>query len=298
MAQLQGSVGLHGLNRKVDVTHVQEALRASGHSPGPIDGLCGRRTIGAIVAAQQRLLARPDGLVEVLGPTWRSLSRPAATVASRAAPAIANRTAASHGAGSAASQAPSASQAPAAPPTSSRGLRYTDHLPLPTRGSVNVGIRSPSNHAVIARLGTPRESFTQDCQPPTNQAFKKLVVTTDVGPFRVTGLRPAVESLAAIFLEVRRLHPDLHTRLGTAGMMCCRNVRGSSRSISNHAWGTAIDMKIDGELVPRKARHVNLGLQLLAPIFNRHGWYWGATFSTPDPHHFECGADLLATFHA
>jgi hypothetical protein len=73
-------------------------------------------------------------------------------------------------------------------------------------------------------------------------------VTTDVGPFRVTGLRPAVESLAAIFLKVRRLRP----RLRTAGMMCCRNVRGSSRSISNHAWGTAIDMKIDGELVPAR----------------------------------------------
>lgn len=294
MVQLQGSVGLHGLNRKVDVTHVQETLRASGHSPGAIDGLCGRRTIGAIVAAQRRILAQPDGLVEVHGPTWRSLARHAAPAPapSRATPSI-TPTAASPRT----PPAPTA-QAPVTPPTSSRGLRYTDHLPLPTRGSVNVGIRSPSNHAVIARLGTPRESFTQDCQPPTNQAFKKLVVTTDVGPFRVTGLRPAVESLAAIFLEVRRLHPDLHPRLGTAGMMCCRNVRGSSRSISNHAWGTAIDMKIDGELVPRKARHVNLGLQLLAPIFNRHGWYWGATFSTPDPHHFECGADLLATFHA
>lgn len=292
MVQLQGSVGLQGRNRKDDVTHVQTALRASGHSPGAIDGLCGRRTIGAIVAAQRRILAQPDGLVEVHGPTWRSLSRHAAPVPSRATPAPAP-----HPASPRTPPAPTA-QAPVTPPTSGRGLRYTDHLPLPTRGSVNVGIRSPSNHAVIARLGTPRESFTQDCQPPTNQAFKRMVVTTDVGPFRVTGLRPAVESLAAIFLEVRRLHPDLHAKLGTAGMMCCRNVRGSSKSISNHAWGTAIDMKIDGELVPRKARHINLGLQLLAPIFNRHGWYWGAMFSTPDPHHFECGADLLATFHA
>jgi len=50
--------------------------------------------------------------------------------------------------------------------------------------------------------------------------------------------------------------------------------------------------------VPRKAHYANLELQLLASVFNKHGRYWGATFSTPDAHHFDRGADLLGTFHA
>lgn len=299
MAHLNGSVGLHGRNIRSDVVTIQAALRASGHSPGASDGICGRRTIGAIVAVQRGLLGRPDGLVEVHGPTWRWLvahGRAAASPSER----IQSRPAAQPRPATPTSPPVSRQVTPTpapTPPLSGRALHYTDHLPLPAKNAVNVGIRPVSNRAVIARLGMPRESFSQDCQPPTNQAFKRLVVTQDAGPFRVTGLRPAVESLAAIFAEVRRMHPDLHAKLGTAGMMCCRHVRGSNTSVSNHAWGTAIDMKIGGVLVPRKAHYANLGLQMLASIFNKHGWYWGATFPTPDPHHFECGADLLASFH-
>ena len=300
MAHLNGSVGLHGRNVRSDVVTVQDALRASGHSPGVSDGICGRHTIGAIVAAQRRLLGRPDGLVEVHGPTWRWL-----VSHGRAAPAPSRSIAPSRPAAPPRAAAPTPppvfrqpTPAPAPPaPLSGRALHYTDHLPLPARNAVNIGIRPVSNRAVIARLGMPRDSFSQDCQPPTNQAFKRMVVTQDAGPFRVTGLRPAVESLTAVFAEVRRVHPDLHGKLGTAGMMCCRHVRGSNTSVSNHAWGTAIDMKIGGVLVPRKARYADVGLQMLASIFNKHGWYWGATFPTPDPHHFECCADLLASFH-
>jgi peptidoglycan hydrolase-like protein with peptidoglycan-binding domain len=299
MAVLHGSVGLHGRNRHPDVAQVQRALRSAGHAPGPIDGLCGRLTIGAIVGLQRRFLPRPDGLVEVAGPTWRRLS-----ATGRAAPAPASgptRTVPPRNGppppGAAWPVAPPVTAPVAALPTG-LALRYTDHLPLPARGTVNRGLRAASNRVMTDRLGLPRDAFTQDCLPPTNQAFKRMIVTADAGPFRVTGLRPAVASLATIFAEVRREHPDLHRRLGTAGMMCCRHQRGSSRAISNHAWGTAIDMTVGGVLVPRKAQYVILGLQLLAPIFNRHGWYWGAAFGTPDPHHFECGAALLETFDA
>jgi hypothetical protein len=306
MVHLNGSVGLHGRNRLDDVVTVQKALFVSGHAPGPIDGLCGRRTIAAIMAVQRRIIARPDALVEVHGPTWRRLMPFVRSASFGASPRVAARSSSavltkrSSAGGTGRTSMPSAAPGAIVPIAAAAAgrLNYTHHLPLPARGAVNVGIHSPSNRTVIAQLGSPRDSYSQDCQPPTNQTFKRMVVTSDVGPFRVTGLRPAVQSLAEIFAEVRRLHPQLYTKLGTAGMMCCRHVRGSTRSVSNHAWGTAIDMKIDGVLVPRKAHYANLGLQLLASIFNKHGWYWGATFSTPDPHHFECGADLLRTFHA
>jgi hypothetical protein len=136
MVQLQGSVGLHGLNRKVDVTHVQDTLRASGLSPGAIDGLCGRRTIGVIVAAQRRILAQPDGLVEVHWSYVALLARHAAPAPSRATPLIAPTAASPR------RPAARTARAPVMPPTSSRGLRYTDRLPLPTRGLVNITVQS------------------------------------------------------------------------------------------------------------------------------------------------------------
>ncbi len=82
--------------------------------------------------------------------------------------------------------------------------------------------------------------------------------------------------------------------LGTAGMLCARNVRGSTTSISNHSWGTAIDLTVDGELDARGDNNVQFGLELIAPMFNAAGWFWGVDFRTEDAQHFEAGATLVA----
>ena len=73
-------------------------------------------------------------------------------------------------------------------------------------------------------------------------------------------------------------------------MLCCRLMRGSANAISNHSWGTAIDLTLDGVLDQRGDDKVQFGLTLIAPIFNRHGWYWGAGFPTEDGMHFEGSA--------
>ena len=75
MQGLNGSVGLGGRNRRSDVFVVQRALLEAAVSPGPIDGICGRRTIQAIERFQGDILRRPDGRIDVHGPSWRRLSR-------------------------------------------------------------------------------------------------------------------------------------------------------------------------------------------------------------------------------
>jgi len=63
-----------------------------------------------------------------------------------------------------------------------------------------------------------------------------------------------------------------------------RLVRGSTSSLSAHAYGTAIDLN---------ARENPLGQgptddqRRLAAVFEEHGWYWGDRFSRRDPMHFE-----------
>ena len=77
-------------------------------------------------------------------------------------------------------------------------------------------------------------------------------MTDDVGLFKMTGLGQAVDALKRIFAEVQAQEPALYAALGTARMLRCRGIRTTDGSISpyfsSHAWGTAVDLKITGQL--------------------------------------------------
>jgi len=74
-------------------------------------------------------------------------------------------------------------------------------------------------------------------------------------------------------------------------------VRGSNSAISNHSWGTAIDLKINGVLDRVGNNKVQLGLTLIAPIFHKYGWYWGAGFSKEDGMHFEVSKQKMMQWY-
>lgn len=71
-----------------------------------------------------------------------------------------------------------------------------------------------------------------------------------------------------------------------------RFVRGSSSTLSPHAWGTAVD--INQGYNPLGAKPVAEGLKgstvSFVPIANSVGLVWGGTFGRPDAMHFEAGA--------
>lgn len=175
-------------------------------------------------------------------------------------------------------------------------MALTDKVPMPA--GINSGVTNAKQATMLAVLGNPRSSYDQTCQPLTNPALRTMVVVQSVGPFRVQGLLPAVQSLKAVMDDVAAKQPAVHAVLGTAGMLCARLVRGSTTSISNHSWGTAVDLTVDGVLEPQGDRLVQDGLARIFPIFNAHGWYWGAGFPVPDGMHFECGDELIRKFHA
>ncbi|MEZ5451691.1 MAG: M15 family metallopeptidase [Thiothrix sp.] len=162
---------------------------------------------------------------------------------------------------------------------------------------MNVGLKSVTQSTMLALLGNPRGSYSRACQPITNARLKNLVVTKSVGPFRVTGLSPAVSSLADVMLDIKNEQPEVYEQLGSAGMLCARNIRGSNVSISNHSWGTAIDLKINDVLDIVNNDKAQCGLLEISPIFNRHGWYWGAAFSREDSMHFEASDQLIRKWH-
>src|SRR4030095_2605255 len=176
-------------------------------------------------------------------------------------------------------------------------MAITDLIPIPD--GINPGLNAARQITMKTLLGSPRGSFTKDCLPVTNPNLKDLIRTVDVGPFKVTGLGPAVESLKEGMGQIRQAQPQVFAGLGTAGMLCARLVRGSASSISNHSWGTAIDLTLNGKLDPRgdKNRTTQVGLARIAPIFNNNEWYWGAGFPIEDSMHFELSDQKIRKLH-
>lgn len=277
---LEASVGKLGSNRVDDVVKVQQLLAQQGMPVGRADGKCGPKTIASIITFQAGFLHRPDGLVEPGGRTLKRLSmvgfRPESS--SRVAPGIVSP--------------PDIRKAAPA----EAGTSVTRLVARSTLGPLNSGLVAVSNSYMLKSLGKPRESFDSNCQPVTNEKLKKHMKTASTGPFKVTGLAPAVDSLSKIMTDIAKRQPDVYAVLGSAGMLCCRYVRGSTSSISNHSWGTAIDLTLNNVLDKRGDGMVQYGLTVIAPIFNEHGWYWGAAFKTEDAMHFEVGRALLEQF--
>jgi len=131
--------------------------------------------------------------------------------------------------------------------------------------------------------------LTKNCVSPTNAWWRAQMVTESVGPFRVTGFRPAVALLRAALADVKAQKPLLYSSLGSVGMLCCRHVRGVPGLASNHSFGMAIDFTIGGKLDRRGDDLVQAGLLDLYSVLKRHGWFWGAGYRTEDAHHFEAG---------
>jgi hypothetical protein len=135
--------------------------------------------------------------------------------------------------------------------------------------------------------------------------MKPLIVTEDVGPFKVTGLKPAVDSLRRVLAAVKQAHPDVHDAIGSSGMLCVRNIKGTDRP-SNHAWGCAVDINIEGALdginvgggTGRLDDRTLAGLAAMAPFFHAEGWFWGVGFSTfEDGMHFEVADQTIRKWH-
>jgi len=177
-------------------------------------------------------------------------------------------------------------------------MPITDLIAIPS--GINAGLNGARQLTMKSLLGNPRGNFSTDCQSVTNTVLRNLMKTDQIGPLKITGLTPALESLKEVMADIQAEEPEVFAGLGTAGMLCARLVRGSTTSISNHSWGTAVDLTLNGVLDQRgdKNRTVQVGLARVAPIFNRHKWFWGAGFPIEDSMHFELSDQKIRELHA
>ncbi|WP_040115636.1 MULTISPECIES: M15 family metallopeptidase [Rhizobium] len=162
----------------------------------------------------------------------------------------------------------------------------------------NEGVIRPTPAVLRQILGEPRTTYSTSCQPVNNPKLLRNLVTREIGHFRLTMIKPALDSLGHIMERLRKEEPDIYAAIGTAGALCARYVRGSNRSVSSHAWGAAVDLTLKKDLDRMGDSSTQFGLVVLAEFFNDAGWYWGAGYTREDSMHFEVGEALLRKWAA
>ena len=77
--------------------------------------------------------------------------------------------------------------------------------------------------------------------------------------------------------------------LSYEGAFYPRYVRGSRRTLSNHSWGTAMDLNYRWNKLGRIGAQVGEkgSVRELVPLAVEYGFYWGGWFSRSDPMHIE-----------
>lgn len=180
---------------------------------------------------------------------------------------------------------------------------YTHIVPTPNRKYMNSGL-SAAKVSTLKVLFGEFPNLPENCGANRNVKVLSMLETRNVGPFRCTGIKPALDSLERIFADIKNDHPELYKIIGTAGMHCYRRVRGSS-SPSNHSAGTAIDLTVNGILpgmdsTPETPALIPNGFVIMYAYFHREGWYWGAGYAggRVDAMHFEVADETLRKWAA
>lgn len=173
---------------------------------------------------------------------------------------------------------------------------FAERVAIPPNAAINSGL-SPTGNSMKNIFGRPGQ-LTKNCKPVTNELLLPLIETRNLGPFRGTGFRPFLDALEAAFAKVETADKTLYRELKTAGITCCRLIRGSSSTFSIHSWGAAIDLYYGAGVVPLGEPETHVGLLRLYPYLHNVGIYWGAEFNRDDAMHWEAAAKTVAAWYA
>lgn len=181
--------------------------------------------------------------------------------------------------------------------------KWSDTVLKSSLGPINVGLTSASESTMISLLGKPDVHKNDDCyNDKATPGTKKILGQSKVGRIKFEGIKPAVDSLTTIFTNIQAYDTTLFAALGSAGMLCVRLRRPTSGALSthlsNHSWGTASDISVDGKVVGNGKVKVQRGIAAIIPFFNKAGWFSGLGFGAEDDMHFEVSNETMHAWAA
>jgi hypothetical protein len=185
-----------------------------------------------------------------------------------------------------------------------------NELDLIDRSVINIGMSRPTWQFQESKFGDPGAGCREfpkcrGCACSSSNACITNKLTNgkqSVGPFRIQANQHFFDVLTTVFQEVLQANPVLYHSLGTQGGFCCRptvNHGVFGAHFSNHAWGCAVDIEINGVIDPRYDRKAQRGLHQLAVFMNAHRIYWAAGYSAAyeDAMHFEPARELIEEWY-
>jgi len=105
-----------------------------------------------------------------------------------------------------------------------------DRVPIPPKDTINTNLSSATERIMLRKFGKPG-ALTKNCSAPSGRFRRRIKSGVDVGPFKVSGLDFAVESLRQIFAEVEVKRPLVFREVKTGtcvGNLCARCLWPSS----------------------------------------------------------------------
>lgn len=97
-----------------------------------------------------------------------------------------------------------------------------DLVPIPP--GINPGLSACRERTMLDKFGKPGE-LTDQYSPVDGNVRTRIRQGVDVGPFKVSGLDFAVESLGQIFSVLFTDHHDTYSQIKTAGILCVRRTQ-------------------------------------------------------------------------
>lgn len=270
-------IQLHTLRRgsphRELVEDVQTFLRGEDLYDSHVDGLFGPGTEAAVMAFQDAARLQPDGVVGNM--TWGALMAAGLRILPSEAP-------------------DTDTQGPNWPPKPS-------HL-MPLNGATRA-----ERYGVIEFEHAPVSGNPEAIRITNDWREKNIVIATvpqlDRVPYAPGRAGVPGDERFACHRFVREPIQQLFAAWEDAGLMRlvlswagCWNprfVRGSRRTLSNHAFGTAFDINAAWNGLGREPALVGRrgSVRELVPIAAEHGFYWGGWFLRPDGMHFEYVGD-------
>jgi hypothetical protein len=191
----------------------------------------------------------------------------------------------------------------AKPAKTAAGAGFMAPVPIHSILPINVGLSPAQEATMISILGSPSIPLTTDCQNgKASTKVKSLQETRQItAVFKLTGIKPALDSVQTVLANVFAANPGLEAVLSTEGMLCVRRRKPTSgavsKKLSNHSWGTAVDFKIVGFDAPGNTKqNVPKFIALMIPHFNKEGWLSGIAFN--DSMHFEIADETVKKMSA
>jgi len=172
---------------------------------------------------------------------------------------------------------------------------YTDLIKIPAAAGKNQNGYTYLKASTMLNLYGKPCSLTPNCKTVTNPSLSGLIQTRKIGKFTFTGMKQALDALSRAMDDVARNDAALYAAIGSSGMLCCRAIRGSTTTFSNHAWGAAVDINVKGVIDPRGDAKCQRGLAELWPFMAKQGFYWAAGYSgaSEDSMHFEIANEVM-----